>query len=227
MKTAILFSGGKDSCYSAWITKQEGHELTCLITLFSENQDSYMFHTPSIEKTKKQAEVMEIPLIIYKTKGEKEKELEDLEKAIQQAKEKYQIEAIVTGALHSVYQASRIQKICDKLNLKCINPLWHKDELKYWEELFKNKFEVMITGVASDGLDKKWLGNIIDKEHFNKLKELKTKFKFHLAFEGGEAETFITDCPLFKKKIKVINGEIIWDGSSGRYNIKKIKLIGK
>ena len=68
MKLGILFSGGKDSTYSAWLVKNFGYELTCLISIFSKNPESYMFHTPSIKKTKKQAEVMGIPIIIQKTK---------------------------------------------------------------------------------------------------------------------------------------------------------------
>jgi len=68
MKTAVLFSGGKDSIYAAYKAKKAGHELICLIAIFSKNKDSYMFHTPSIKKTKTQAKVMETPLIIQKTK---------------------------------------------------------------------------------------------------------------------------------------------------------------
>ena len=90
-----------------------------------------MFHTPSIKKVEQQAKVMEIPLIIQKTKGKKEEELKDLEKAIKKAKNEFNIKAVITGAIASVYQASRIQKICDKLNLKCFNPLWQKNEFKY------------------------------------------------------------------------------------------------
>jgi len=203
MKTAVLFSGGKDSCYSAYLARQAGHELVCLISIFSENPYSYMFHTPSIEATKKQAEVMGIPLIIQKTKGEKEEELKDLEKAIQKAKENYQIKGIVTGALHSVYQASRIQKICNKLDLECINPLWHKDEFEYLNELIKNKFKIIITAVAAYPLNQSWLGREIDKKFINEVKELKEKYKIHPAGEGGEFETFVIDCPLFKKGLKI------------------------
>ena len=150
-----------------------------------------------------------------------------MENAIKQAIDTYHIEGIVTGALHSVYQAERIQKICDKLKIKCLNPLWHKDEIQYWKELFDNKFEIMIVGVASDGLDEKWLGKIIDKNSFEELKQLKEKFKFHLAFEGGEAETFVTDCPLFKKRLIVVDGERIWEGNSGRYEIEEIESVDK
>jgi len=82
MKAAILFSGGKDSTYAAYLAKKAGYKLTCLLTMYSENKDSYMFHTPSITKTEKQAEVMQIPLIVDKTLGEKEKELVDLTRII-------------------------------------------------------------------------------------------------------------------------------------------------
>ena len=71
MKCAVLFSGGKDSCYAAYLMKKRGFDLSCLISIFSENKESYMFHTPSITKVKKQAEAMNLPLIIQKTKGEK------------------------------------------------------------------------------------------------------------------------------------------------------------
>lgn len=226
-KYAVLFSGGKDSVYSAYLAKKQGYELACLISIFSENKESYMFHTLSISKVKEQAKVMGVPLIIQKTKGEKEIELIDLEKAIKKAKQNFGIQGIITGAIKSVYQASRIQKICDKLNLQCFNPLWQKDEFEYWEDLLASEFEIMIVGVASDGLDEKWLGKIIYKKDLEELKKLKMRFNFHLGFEGGEAESFVTNCPLFKKKIKVINGKVIWDGTSGRYNIEEVRLIDK
>jgi len=220
MKTAVLFSGGKDSVYSAYLAKKSGHKLTYLISIFSDNKESYMFHTPSIEKTKKQAEVMGIPLLIQKTKGKKEEELNDLEKAIKTAKEKYRIEAIVTGALHSIYQSSRIQKICDKLKLKCINPLWHKNEFEYIEELIKNKFEIIITGVAAFPLDEKWLGRKIDKDFIEDVKELNKKYKIHPAGEGGEFETFVLDCPLFRRELKVVNKKISGEKNSWRMEIE-------
>jgi len=214
MRCGILFSGGKDSCYSAYLAKKQGHELACLITLISENPESYMFHTPSIEKTCKQAETMNLPLIACKTKGEKEKELKDLEQAIKKAKQEYKINAIVTGAIHSVYQSSRIQKICDNLGLQCLNPLWHKDEIKYLQELINNKFKVIITGVFAYPLDKSWLGRLIDNKFIDDAKTLKEKYKIHAAGEGGEFETFVLNCPLFERELKVTNKTISSTGTN-------------
>ena len=215
MKLGILFSGGKDSTLAALIAKKEGYEISCLITIISSNPHSYMFHTPSIKQTEKQAKAMGFPLIKVKTIGEKEKELRDLEKAIKNAKKRYGLEGIVTGALHSVYQASRIQKICDKLKLKCVNPLWHKNEFEYLNEIIKNKFDVVIIGVAAYPLDESWLGRKINKDFINDVKKLHEKYKIHPAGEGGEFETFVLDCPLFKKRLKITNKKI---SSDGKYN---------
>lgn len=221
MKAGILFSGGKDSTYAMYLAKQKGYELTCLITIYSKNKESYMFHTPSISQVKKQAEAMNIPLLTDRTKGEKELELKDLERAIKKAKDKYKFDTLVTGALHSVYQAERIQKICDNLGLKCYNPLWHKDEISYLHELVDAKFKIMIIGVFAYPLNEKWPGRIIDNSFINDVTKLKDRYKIHAAGEGGEFESFVLNCPLFKKELKVSSFKDIKEGeNSWRREIK-------
>jgi ABC transporter with metal-binding/Fe-S-binding domain ATP-binding protein len=214
MKLGVLFSGGKDSTFATFIAKSQGYEISCLISLLSKNKESYMFHTPSISKTKQQAESMEIPLLIHETEGEKEKELEDLEEAIKEAKEKFGIEGIVTGAVESVYQASRIQKICDELDLECFNPLWKKPQVELLNELIKNKFEVIITGVFAYPLGKEWLGKKIDEDFVEEMKELEKKYKINPAGEGGEFESFVLNCPLFKKKLEGKSFEDLKEGEN-------------
>lgn len=214
MKLAVLFSGGKDSVYSTYLARKYKHKISCLISIFSGNKDSYMFHTPSIEKTKRQAEVMEIPLIIKKTKGIKERELKDLEKAIKKAKKEYNIQGVVTGALESVYQASRIQKICNRLNLEVFNPLWQIDELEYLNELVKNKFKVIIVGAFAYPLNKSWLGREINRKFISDVTKLKDKYSIHPAGEGGEFETFVLDCPLFKRGLKIKSKKTFSDGEN-------------
>lgn len=203
MKIGVLFSGGKDSCYAAYLAKQMGNELVCAIIIKSDNKESFMFHTPSIDKAEKQLDVMGVPFFVHNTKGEKEEELKDLKDSIEIAKEKYGIEGIVTGALHSEYQASRIGKICDELDLLSLNPLWHRQEIPYLNELVENDFDIVVTAIAAYPLDGSWLGRKIDKRFIEEVGLLQEKYKIHPAGEGGEFETFVLNCPLFSRGLKV------------------------
>jgi len=203
MKLGVLFSGGKDSCYASYLAKKNGYEIGCLISIISENKESYMFHTPFIEKVSLPAKEMGIPLIIVKTKGEKEHELVDLEDAIKLAIKDYKIEGVVTGAIESVYQATRVQNICNKLKIECFNPLWQKNSEEHWKDLLKNNFKVILVSAAADGLGEEWTRKVIDEKKLDELIRLSEKYKFHLAFEGGEAETFVINCPLFKHEVKI------------------------
>ena len=220
MNCAVLFSGGKDSTLAAYLAKKEGYEISCLISIISKNPDSYMFHTPSISKVKKQAEVMNLPLIIKETEGKKEDELIDLENVIKKVKNDYSIDCIVTGAVESVYQASRIQKICEKLKLSCFNPLWEKDQIELLHDLIKNNFKVVIVGVAAYPLDKKWLGKKLNNSYIKEIKTLYEKYKINPAGEGGEYESFVLNCPLFKKGLKIIKKQISGSKNSWKMEIE-------
>ncbi len=216
MRLGVLFSGGKDSTYAAWLAKKMGYKLECLITIYSENKDSFMFHTPGIELVEKQAILMGIPLVKEETVGEKEYELVDLEHAIKKAIRKHAIEGVVTGAVESVYQATRIQQICNKLGIECFNPLWQKNQIELLEELVKNKFEAIISGVAAYPLDAKWIGRKIDNKFIKKIKELSEKHKINPAGEGGEFESLVINCPLFKKKLEIEVRDVIGEGNAWR-----------
>jgi len=227
MKLAILFSGGKDSTYALFKAMKEGHEIKYLITIFSERQDSWMFHYPCIELTKLQAKSLGIKQIIKKTKGEKEKELKDLKDVLISVKN--EIDGVVTGALYSDYQKTRIEKICKELGLKCLSPLWHSDLEKMLKEEVVLGFEIIISGVAAEGLDRSLLGKKIDLSLIEKLKELNKKFGINIGAEGGEFETLVLDCPLFKKKIKILQSDSAWDNktNSGYLKIKDTALVEK
>ena len=92
------------------------------------------------------------------------------------------------------------------------------------KELLKNNFEFVISSVSSDGLDQSWLGKSINTSELEKLEKLSKKFQFNLNFEGGEAETFVINCPLFKNRIKIMKSNKIWDGVRGRFEIVESKL---
>lgn len=227
MKIASLFSGGKDSTYAAWIASKE-HEIKYLVTMKSSNRESYMFHTAGIEITETQSESMGIPILYRETEGVKEDELNDLEKILSELKRKG-IEGITTGAVASNYQKSRIEALCKNLGLGCISPLWGRNPEELLEEMVKNGFDIIIVAVAAGGLDESWLGRKIDEKCVVDLVLLHRKNGIHIMGEGGEYETLVTDCPMFRKKITFEESEKVWDRKtrSGELIIKKYMLSEK
>ena len=226
MRLGVLFSGGKDSTL-ALAKAKEKNEVVCLITLISENKESYMFHTVNVGLTTLQAEVLDLPIIQRVTEGRKEEELEDLKKAMQEAKTTFNIKGIVTGAIQSEYQAGRIRKICAELDLQCLNPLWKKDQKELLEEIVEEGYKTIISGVFAYPLDRSWLGREIDREMIDRLVKLQEKYGISPAGEGGEIETTTLDAPPFRKRIEILESEIKTKGDSGVLVIKKARLIGK
>ena len=220
MKLASLFSGGKDSTYAIHVAKKQGHDVKCLLSVFPKSDESHLLHHPNMKWTKLQSDSMNIPqLTITSTSDETDDELLLIENLLQNAKDQFQIEGLVHGGIQSKFQKDKFENVCSKLNLKVIAPLWNTDPEKYMNELIDSKFEFIMTTVSSDGLDDSWLGKIISKSDIVSLKYLSEKFGFNLNFEGGEAETFVTNCPLFTNSIKINQSEKKWDGYRGRFEI--------
>jgi len=226
MKVAVLFSGGKDSTMACYKAIQDGHDVEYLVSLISDNPSSYMFHVPNIHIAELSAEALGIKFLEKMTKGIKEEELHDLTVILKDLKSRG-IEAIYSGALHSVYQKSRIDNICKQLELKSCAPLWHRDPEDYMREIIDLGFEVIIISVSAEGLDESWLGKRIDGDILEDIIDLNKKYGIHLAFEGGEAETLVLDGPIFKKKIEIIKSQKVWDRDSGNFLIKEAKLKDK
>jgi asparagine synthase (glutamine-hydrolysing) len=167
-------------------------------------------------------------VVVGKTKGEKEKELEDLKETILRAKKEYGIEGVVTGALYSQYQRGRVEKVCDSLGLKIFSPLWHMDQEKEMRQLMKEGFEIVFSSVAAEGLDKSWLGRRITSADVDKLVGLKQKIGLNVAGEGGEFETLVLDGPMFKKKVVVDDSEVVEESEIvARFVVKKARVATK
>ena len=219
MDVAILFSGGKDSTMAVYAALEAKEDVKYLLSIKSKNDESYMFHVPNIHITDLLSQALEIPIMSVETDGVKEEELEDLREAFINLKS-LGIEAVYTGALYSVYQKSRIERLGSEVGLKIISPYWHVDELEYVRKIVSLGFKVIICGVAAWGLDESWLGRIIDDKTIDELLGLNEKYGINIAFEGGEAETLAIDGPIFKRKIKILKYKKEWHLDSGVYIIE-------
>lgn len=225
LRLGALWSTGKDSAYATYLMKNHHYDVACLLTVKSRNPDSFMFHTPTIDLARLHGKAMGIPVVIQQTAGTKEEELEDLKRLLEKAQKQHRIQGVIVGALFSTYQRDRIDKVADALGLKVFSPLWHKDQTQEVKEILDNGFEFVMTKIAADGLDKAWLGRQITEKDLQKLVALNQKAGMNIAGEGGEYETLVLDCPLFKKRVSVRSAEIKQlDKYTAVYRVKKAVL---
>lgn len=226
MNLAALFSGGKDSTYAIFAAKKMGHIVKCVATIRPKSDQSHLLHFPDVSYTRLQAESMNIPQIMLESDDDDSRhEISLIADVLHAAKRDYDIEGIVHGGILSEFQKIRFEKACDRVSLPVIAPLWGIDQAQYMRTLLYDNFEFVLTSVTCDGLDDSWLGRVITHEDLDCLETLAAKHSFNLSFEGGEAETFTVNCPLFSQRIAIRDSCKTWDGYRGRFQIREAELV--
>ncbi len=225
MNLAALFSGGKDSTFAIYAAQKMGYTISCLVTILASSEESHLLHHPNISQTTLQAKAMNIPQIMIQSKSDDTtQELQLIKEGLVQAKQTHRIDGVVHGGILSEFQKTRFEGVAKELGLEIITPIWKKDQKQYMVELLDHNFEFIITAVSADGLDESWLGKKITRQDLTDLMEKSEKHRFNLSFEGGEAETFVVDCPLFSGMIEITDTKKIWDGYRGRFEILAAKM---
>lgn len=221
MRVLALISGGKDSMLALHEVAEE-HEIAGLLGIVPEKADSYMFHSVNLHLLDAIADCLEIPITKVKVSGVEEVEVRELAEQIKGI----DADALCIGGIESNYQKRRFERICEKIGMKLVAPLWKREVEKIMKKVVK-EFETIIVSVSAMGLDESFLGRKIDEECFNALKKVHEKYKIHLAGEGGEYETLVLDAPLYKKRIKILRGKKVWDGVRGYYLVEDFSKISK
>ncbi|PAV90568.1 hypothetical protein WR25_13248 [Diploscapter pachys] len=249
MEIVGMISGGKDSIYNLMCAAREGHRIVALANLRPPDEagqseiDSYMYQSVGHSGIETIAEAMELPLYRRQIRGkpvnvefEYQKtdgdEVEDLYELLSEVKRDFpNLKGVSAGAILSSYQKKRVEDVCSRLNLIPVCYLWERDQKELLNEMIENQIEAIIIKVASIGLKECHLGMTI-REIAPIVFDLNAKFDVHPCGEGGEYETFVLDCPLFKRKIAVREKEVIKhtdDAISPVYylNLLKLDLIEK
>jgi len=211
MRIAVLFSGGKDSCFACFWALSQGFE-PVLVTVEPEEY-SMMFHHPNIRFTGLQAKAMGLKQVFVKATEK------DWAEKLKAAFRKLKAEGIVTGAIASEYQRRRIENIGEELGIPTYSPLWHKEEVLPGEML--GNMEIYVTAVSAEGLGPELLGKPLSELLKKKVPGI------HPLLEGGEGETFVCDAPFFSKRIVIGKWKKSWDGVRGVALIEKARLVRK
>lgn len=233
MNVAVMYSGGKDSNYAVEYAQQRGWNIKYLLSVKPTRTDCYLFHFATVEHTPLQAEALGIKhYLLSCSVADPKKEAAIVEKFVaeKQKSSVERVEAVILGG--TGLQATQIKSLQDSLRpygIEVFAAHAGLDHETVFREMLEKGFEIMITQVASDGLPK-WLGKTITKDNFEELKKDSQKYGFHIGFEGGYADSFVVDAPIFSKKIVVDEKEmekVMEDAYSGHVVVKKLRTVDK
>ncbi len=223
MRLAALFSGGKDSTYAAHLAQEMSHDISYLVTMLPARDDSWMFHTVNIGLAPLVAKAIGIESVVVDTSGEKEEEIQDLKPAIAGLN----VDGIVTGAIASSYQRSRVDGSCSELRIEHVAPLWGRESSELLREMIGDGMSIIVAAVAAMGLDEKWLGRTLDLDALEELKSLSERYGVDVCGEGGEMETLVLDAPWFTSRLEIMSAKPEWDGVRGSLHVEQAHLIQK
>jgi len=223
VRVAVLFSGGKDSTYSAYLASQLGWQVTHLVSIRPEDPASMMFHVPNLQVTPLVAEAMGLPLLEERAGVGEVEELDALRRAIRRV----EVDGIVVGAVASDYQHRRVNRVGHELGMRVFAPLWRRDPRRLVREYLRAGLRIAFSGVSAEGFDASWLGRVWDDRVVEDLLRLQDLRGVHPCGEGGEFETLVLDAPFFSKAVDVVRAQPKWSGTSGVWQILEARLVPK
>ena len=219
LKVVASWSGGKDSCFACYKAIQEGYDVSQLLIMMSDPSKSN-FHMISSELLDAQSQAIGIPIVKWTTALDTYEQ--EFKKALLQMKTKG-MEGLLTGDVYDValHEEGWLDRICKEVDLKPVKPLWHRDTQKILNEFINEGFKATVVRVKTDVLGVEWLGRQVNKKFFNDLLKLGT---VDPCGERGEFHTFVTDGPLFKKRIEILESEKTTLNGYGRLEIKRFEI---
>jgi diphthine-ammonia ligase len=219
MRVSVLLSGGKDSVYAVYLARQYGWDVGDAIIVVPPSAESFMFHHPNARLAADVARAMGLDPVVVESSGGPGEELGPMEDAIAGT----DAPGILTGAIASDYQWSRINRACERVGKRTFSPLWRKDQLRVLREEIGAGFDIRVVAAQAEGLGREWLGAKLDGEALPKLEALAKKHGLNVAGEGGEYETIVLDGPGFGYGLEIEGSARHWEGVSGRLEITGLR----
>ena len=113
------------------------------------------------------------------------------------------IQGMVFGDIYLEEHKNWVERVCKDLEIVPIEPLWNNSPLKVVEEFIDLGFKAIVVSCKADIFGKDFIGRYLDKDI---LQELKMR-NICPCGENGEFHTFVTDGPMFKRRIEILESE--------------------
>ena len=204
MNVVSSWSGGKDSCLACYKAIESGYQVGYLLNFISYQYKRCCFHGIEADLLNLQAELIGIPLIQKEVSPDMEKYETEFKEAVLDIKSKG-IQGMIFGDIYLEEHKQWVERVCKDLDIVPIEPLWGNSPLEIVEEFIDLGFKAIVVSCKADIFGKDFIGKYLDKDI---LQELKMR-NICPCGENGEFHTFVTDGPMFKRRIEILESEPI------------------
>lgn len=199
---------------AATLAGEQGMEIEELVTVLP-GQDSFMYHYPN-------APLAMYPASILGLKWASVGEGAVADYLAEKARDG--VECVISGAVESEYQKTRIERMCVENGMLSLNPLWRKSHDLILEEIERRGIRAIIVSVSAEGLGTELLGKEIDSSLVDTLRSVHRKHGISLIGEGGEYETFVTGWAGSKKSVRIMESHKVVNGLTGLLYLDRLEV---
>ena len=202
MSYIASWSGGKDSCFALYEAIDKGYEISHLVNFISKDFHRVSFHGTEAKLIQLQSQSIGIPLL------QKETTRDGYEQEFKEAVRSLipiGVEGMVFGDIYLQEHKDWVERVCGDLGIEAVEPLWGKNTEKILSVFIEKGFEAVIVSAQSKLIGENWIGRRVDKALLDYLK----RKNIDVCGENGEYHTLVTDGPIFKRPIQLIETRTI------------------
>lgn len=207
MKTAVAWSGGKDSALALHrLFDSPEYEVVTLLTTISEEYDRISMHGVRTSLLEEQA--ASVGLTIQKVLVPKECTNGIYESRMREAVQTLRSKGISVIAFGDIFleDVRRYrERNLSRTGIEPVFPLWKEDTTKLARQFVDLGFKAIVTCVDSQALDKSFVGRDLDRMFLSDLPP-----SVDPCGENGEYHSFVYGGPIFKSGILFDIGETVF-----------------
>ena len=224
LKVAVSWSGGKDSCLSLYRAMLGGLQACFLLNFINRDVRKSMSHGLDPKLLSAQAEAIGIPIIQQETTWDTYEQ--EFKRAVEELKQRG-VGGVVSGDIDLQEHKDWIDRVCGELGVMPILPLWGAQPEEILSSFIDAGFEAMVVTAKADFFGQEWLGKRVSREFIRELNRLSEELNIHICGEQGEYHTFVTDGPLFKRRVRIIDSKRELREGYWLLDILRCEIVGK
>ena len=217
----ISWSGGKDSCLAFYRALQDGIKGCYLLNMASEDGHMSRSHGLSTDWLEMQAQAIGVPLVQRQTSWD------DYESEFKKVLLDFKSRGVTAGVFGDIDVEEHrewVERVCSEFDLSAHLPLWEEHQDSVLREFIDVGFKAVVVATRADLLGEEWLGREIDTDFMTDLASQKGVTP---CGEAGEYHTFVTDGPLFTRKIRILEAGAVSRDGHWYFDIRRCELLPK